>query len=114
MKNSSVEIAKRYVNGLKTGDLSGVPFAPDILFESPLTAEKLHGVESLMEFLSAVLPIVKDARIKQSISEGNSVCLPCPASRCSEARRLARRSLAGDLHQHHPANTDTRQLAESA
>jgi hypothetical protein len=75
MENRNVEAVESYFNGLKQRDLSKVPFAPDVIFEGPLAPDKLHGVESLIEFLSGVLPIVKDVRIKRHIADGEHVCV---------------------------------------
>ena len=74
MENRNVKADESYLNGLKQKDLSKAPFAPDVIFEGPLSPDKLHGVESLIEFLSGVLPIVKDVRIKRHIDDGEHVC----------------------------------------
>ena len=50
MKNRNVEAAESYIKGLKRKDLSNVPLASDVIFEGPLSPDKLHGVESLIEF----------------------------------------------------------------
>ena len=74
MKNRNVEAAESYINGLKRKDLS-VPLAPDVIFEGPLSPDKLHGAKSVIEFLSGILPIIKDVRIKQRIADGEHVCV---------------------------------------
>ena len=75
MKNRNVEAAESYINGLKRKDLSNVPLAPGVIFEGPLSPDKLHGVKSVIEFLSGVFPIIKDVRIKQHIADGEHVCV---------------------------------------
>jgi hypothetical protein len=72
MPNSNVIAVESYINGLKNKDLSNVPFAPDVTFESPLTS-KLFGKEQVVEFLSGLFPVIKDIRIKQHIVEGDYV-----------------------------------------
>src|SRR5687768_3048681 len=74
MENPSIGIAAAYVEGLKRKDLSGVPFDPDVRFESPLTNGPIRGVESLIEFLSGLLPAIRDARVKKSFGAGEDVC----------------------------------------
>jgi limonene-1,2-epoxide hydrolase len=75
MRDPNVEAAERYLNGLKQKDLSKVPFDPDVVFEGPLSPDKLHGAESLVEFLSGVFPIIKDVRVKRHIADGGHVCV---------------------------------------
>ena len=70
MKNRNVEAAESYINGLKRKDLSSVPLAPDVIFEGPLSPDKLHGAKSVIQFLSGILPIIKDVRIKQHVGDG--------------------------------------------
>jgi limonene-1,2-epoxide hydrolase len=75
MKDRNLEAVESYLDGLKQKDLSKVSFAPDVIFEGPLSPDKLYGVESLTEFLSGVLPIVKEVRIKHRIADGEHVCV---------------------------------------
>ncbi len=72
MPNSNVIAVESYINGLRNKDLSNVPFAPDVTFESPLTL-KLFGRERVVEFLSDLFPVIRDIRIKQHICEGDYV-----------------------------------------
>ena len=75
MNSRNVEAAESYLDGLRQKDLSRAPFAPDVIFESPLSPDKLYGVEALTGFLSGVFPIIKDVRIKQRIADGEHVCV---------------------------------------
>lgn len=75
MIDRNVEAVESYFDGLKRKDLSKAPFAPDVIFESPLSQDKLRGVESLTEFLSGILPIVKNVRIKRRVADGEHVCV---------------------------------------
>ena len=75
MKNSNIEAAESYLDGLKRADLSEVPFAPDVIFQGPLSPDKLHGAKSVIEFLSGVFPIIKDIRVNHCIADGEHVCV---------------------------------------
>lgn len=72
MRDEVVKTVEAYLQGLKNKDLSKVPFARDITFESPLSA-KLIGAESIIEFLAGLFPAIKDIRVKQHIVEGEYV-----------------------------------------
>jgi glyoxylase I family protein len=73
-KNPSLEVAESYLRGLNKGDLSEVPFSRDLVFESPLTP-RLNGVEPVREFLEGVLPVIKGARILDSIANDDRVVI---------------------------------------
>ncbi len=72
MSNSNVETVERYLNALKTKDLSDAPLASDVSFEDPLTP-KLNGKEAVLSFLSGFLPALNNVTIKQHISDGQYV-----------------------------------------
>lgn len=74
MNTRTVQAVEHFLNALKRKDLSDVPLAHDVVFEAPLSPGKLHGIDSIKEFLDGVFPIVKDIRIKQFIAEGEHVC----------------------------------------
>ena len=57
---------------MRTKDLSGVAFAPDVTFESPLSP-KLTGEQAVVDFLSGLFQAIKDVRVKQHIVEGEYV-----------------------------------------
>ncbi len=67
-----VKPVESYLRGLKDKDLSAVPFAPDVTFESPLSP-KLNGAEAVVQFLTGLFPAIKDVRVKQHIVEGEYV-----------------------------------------
>lgn len=69
---AATEIAERLFQGLNSKDLSHVPFAPDVVFESPITP-KLSGIKSVMEFLEGVLSVIKGAHLKDCKVEGEYV-----------------------------------------
>ncbi len=72
MANPNVEAVESYLNGLKKKDLSNVPFAPDVTFESPLSP-KLEGKEPVIEFLTGLFPVINDIRVQRHIAEGEYV-----------------------------------------
>lgn len=72
MGNSNIEIVECYIHGLRDKDLSKIPFAPDVVFEEPLTPT-LVGAEAVLAYLPNVFPIIKDVHIKKHISDGEYV-----------------------------------------
>lgn len=72
MRNPNLDVVEAYINAIKNKDLSQAPLAPDVTFEDPLTPP-LKGAEAVLEFISGVLPIVNDIRIKRHIAEGDYV-----------------------------------------
>ncbi len=62
----AVEAVEAYLSGLRRKDLSQVPFAPSVSFESPLS-ERIVGVKPVTDFLTGMFPVVKDVRVKQHI-----------------------------------------------
>ncbi|QQS48221.1 MAG: nuclear transport factor 2 family protein [Acidobacteriota bacterium] len=75
MKNDHIAAAESYVLSLRDKDLSRVPLAEDVVFKGPLNADELRGASALREFLNGILPIIKDARINFSFSDGEHVCV---------------------------------------
>jgi hypothetical protein len=72
MENANVKIVESYIYALRDKDLSKMPFASDVVFEEPLTPVLL-GAKAVLEYLPNVLPLIKDARIKRHITEGEYV-----------------------------------------
>lgn len=68
-RDEVVHAVEACLQGLKYKDLSKVPFAPDVTFESPLSP-KLVGAEAVFEFLTGLFPAIKDGRVKHHIVEG--------------------------------------------
>jgi len=75
MKNANIAAAENYVLGLKNKDLSRLELVEDVVFRGPLNDGEIRGAAALREFLNGILPIVKDARIHLSFSEGEHVCV---------------------------------------
>jgi predicted SnoaL-like aldol condensation-catalyzing enzyme len=69
-REEKIAVVESYIYGLGKGDFSGVPFAEDVVYESPLTTKT--GRDAI-EFLSALFPIMRGAEIKQHIVEDDYV-----------------------------------------
>jgi limonene-1,2-epoxide hydrolase len=72
MSQSNIETVERYLDALKSKDLSKAPLAADVSFEDPLTP-RLEGREAVLAFLSNFLPAFKDVRVRQHLSDGEYV-----------------------------------------
>jgi limonene-1,2-epoxide hydrolase len=72
MSEENIKAVDAYLNGLKTKDLSGVPFASDVYFEDPV-AGKNRGAENFIAFLSGFLPAITDVRLTRHVSDGEYV-----------------------------------------
>jgi hypothetical protein len=71
-----VAVVEAYLNGLGNRDFSGVPFAPDFTYESPLLPT-LAGQPSLtgdvaIRFLESLFPAIVGVEIRRHIVEGES------------------------------------------
>lgn len=71
-RSENIAVVESYLNGLARRDLSNVPFAPDITFEGPLMP-KLSGRETIVGFLTSILPLIRSIKIKQHIVDGDYV-----------------------------------------
>jgi hypothetical protein len=71
-RSENIAIVENYLKSFISKDLSSVPFASDITFEGPLMP-KLAGRETIVGFLSNILPLIKGIEIKQHIAEGEYV-----------------------------------------
>ncbi len=72
-REKKVAVVEAYLGGLRSKDLSNVPFAEDITCEGPLMP-KLTGRDTVVGFLTGiVLPTVKGIQVKQHIVEGEYV-----------------------------------------
>ncbi len=73
-RDSVTQVAESYINGLGNRDLSGVPFAPDFTYESPLLAAQVGQPRlvgrAAIDYLRALFPLIKGTRIRQHIVEG--------------------------------------------
>ena len=64
----------RYLAALKDGRIDELPIADDLTFENPISGPG-SGAESFKAFLSGFLPAIGDARIVESVCEGERVVL---------------------------------------
>jgi glyoxylase I family protein len=64
----AVEAVEAYLDGLRRKDLSQVPFAPSVSFESPLSP-RIMGVKAVTEFLKGMFPVVKNVQVRQHIAD---------------------------------------------
>jgi hypothetical protein len=71
-RDEIIVIAEAYLNGLAKKDLSNVPFAADITFEGP-RVPKLIGRQSVVGFLTRIMPLIKRIQIKQHLVDGEFV-----------------------------------------
>jgi SnoaL-like domain len=71
-RSENIDVVESYLKGLASKDLSFVPFASGITFEGPLMP-KLAGRETIVGFLSSILPLIKGIEIKQHIADGEYV-----------------------------------------
>jgi limonene-1,2-epoxide hydrolase len=72
MALSPVAVVERYLHALKDGNLTDVPFAPDVVFHGPLSP-RLTGLDAVLELLEQVLPVIRDVRIERHIVDGEYV-----------------------------------------
>ena len=73
-RSTIVRVVESYINGLGKKDLSGIPFAADFTFISPLLpamvgAPQLVG-EAAQEFLKGLFPLLNGVTIHHHIVEG--------------------------------------------
>ena len=71
-RSENIAVVESYLNGLLRKDLSSVPFAPGVTFAGPLVP-KLSGRETVVGFLTSILPLIKGIAIKQHIVDGDYV-----------------------------------------
>lgn len=70
-RDEKIAVAEHYIRGLGAGDLSGVPFAGDVRYESPLSPPRIG--RDAIDFLTALLPLFRGARVRQHVVEGDYV-----------------------------------------
>jgi hypothetical protein len=71
-RDEIVAVVESYLNGLAKKDLSNVPFATDITFQGP-RVPRLVGRQSVVGFLTSILPLLKSIQIKQHLVDGEYV-----------------------------------------
>ena len=74
-RDEIIAIAEAYLNGLAKRDLSEVPLAAEITFEGP-RVPKLIGRQSVIGFLTSIMPLLLRVQIKSLWAENSSpLCL---------------------------------------
>jgi len=72
MAPTPVAVVERYLRALKDRNLADVPFAPDVVFQGPLSP-KLTGIDAVTEILEQMLPVIRDIRVERHIVDGEFV-----------------------------------------
>jgi hypothetical protein len=71
-REQNVAAVEAYLDCFATKDLSKVSLAEDVTFEGP-RMPKLTGRQTVLGFLTSILPMVKSVQLKQHIVEGDYV-----------------------------------------
>ena len=71
-REEKVAAVEAYFDCFATKDLSKVSFAEDVTFEGP-RMPKLTGRETVLGFMTHILPMVRGIQLKQHIVEGDYV-----------------------------------------
>jgi hypothetical protein len=72
MRESNIEMVERYLDAIRSKDLSRAPLADDVVFADPLISEQV-GVGAWREFVGQMLPAINGVRIRQHVAEGDHV-----------------------------------------
>lgn len=70
---SPTETALRYLECLKTGNVSDFPVAEDITFEDPLTSGPVRGKQHFLDFVAPLAPMFRSIEVHQTIEQGEFV-----------------------------------------
>jgi hypothetical protein len=71
-REQKIAMVEEYLNCFATKDPSRIPFAEDVTFEGP-RMPRLAGRQTILGFLTSILPMVKGIELKQHIVEGDYV-----------------------------------------
>ncbi|CAN5443107.1 hypothetical protein BH10ACI1_BH10ACI1_17070 [soil metagenome] len=72
MREKNIETVEKYLNALKSRDLSLVPFADEVEFDDPIAGKNV-GAENFKAFLSGFLPAINDVKVFRHICEEDTV-----------------------------------------
>ena len=72
--SNTLQCITRYEEGLRTGDISKIPFHDDVSFYGVEMEQPLRSREAVIEFLSEAAKQMSNFRIKQSIVQGQHAC----------------------------------------
>lgn len=67
------EIAIKYLECLRMGDLAGFPVAESIVFQDPLTNGPLAGKQRFLDFVAPLAPAFVDLKIHRIFEQGQYV-----------------------------------------
>lgn len=71
---SPPKAVESYLNAFRQHDLGDVPFAPSVIFESPLTA-RLVGIKGVLDFLTRLVAVIHDVRAVRQFVEDEYVAV---------------------------------------
>lgn len=71
-RDEAIAVVESYLNGLARKDISNVSFAPDVTFEGP-RVPRLVGRETVVGFLTSIMPLLKRIEIRQHLVDGEFV-----------------------------------------
>jgi hypothetical protein len=71
-REEKIAAVEAYLDSFVTKDLSKVSFAEDVTFEGP-RMPKLTGRQTILGFLTSILPMVTGIKLKQHLVEGDYV-----------------------------------------
>ena len=71
-REQKIAVVEAYLNCFTTKDPSRVSLAEDVTFEGP-RMPKLTGRQTVLGFLTSILPAIKGIEVKQHIVEGDYV-----------------------------------------
>lgn len=71
-REQKIAAVEAYLDCFVTKNVSQVPFAEDVTFEGP-RMPKLTGRQTIIGFLTSIMPAVKSIQVKQHIVEGDYV-----------------------------------------
>ena len=71
---NTLECVSGYEEGVRTGDLSIVPFANNVSFNGPILEQPIKGKEAVIGFLTEAAKQMSNFHIKQHIIQGEHAC----------------------------------------
>jgi len=72
VSDNNIEIVRRHIAALDSGDLAALPVAENISFDNPVSGAQ-SGADSYRAFLSGFLAAIEQTRVRRFVSEGEYV-----------------------------------------
>ena len=66
---TNVEIADTYVEAWNARDLEKAMFAPDVVWQIPLTPRKIVGRDNVLDYMRSLLPGIDDIKIERHLED---------------------------------------------